>query len=143
MMGALADGVLEAGGRIRSVLIEGFLPVAHPEVQAVTVAGSMRERKHDLLEGSQACVALPGGIGTFDEIFEVLSLTQLQITVVPLVLLDHGRYFQPLLELLDRTIETGYVRAADRSLFEMVEKVEQVVPALRNWRVPQIPDKKG
>jgi hypothetical protein len=143
MMGALAEGVLEQGGQIRSVLIPKFLSVAHPGVTDIEVVPTLWDRKRHLVEGGQASLALPGGIGTLDELCEMLSLAQLKIRNQPILLLDHAEYFRPLLELIEWTIRSGFAREEDRSLCQRVGRVEEVAETVERWVPPAIPDKQA
>ena len=143
MMGALADGVLEQGGQIRSVLIPKFLSVAHPGVTDVEVVPTLWDRKRFLVEGGQASLALPGGIGTLDELCEMLSLAQLKIRNQPILLLDHADFFRPFIAMIEWAIRSGFVREEDRSLCQPVARIEEVAETLRCWVPPAIPDKQA
>jgi uncharacterized protein (TIGR00730 family) len=115
LMGALADGALAAGGRVVGV-IPDFLrerEVAHEALSECVKVDDLFERKAVMIERADAFVALPGGIGTFDEILEVIAWRQLRQLRQPIGLLDVNGYFRPWQELLAHCAREGFVAAAE------------------------------
>jgi uncharacterized protein (TIGR00730 family) len=114
-MGALADGALGAGGRVHGVILRRFIDedVHHLGVEMFSV-GDMRSRKAGLDERADAFIALPGGLGTLEELAEVLSFRKLELHHRPVVLLDADGFWQPLLAQIDRAVAAGFEDAAHR-----------------------------
>ncbi len=131
-MGALADGALSEGGHITGIIPNFMkeLEWAHDSLTELTVVEDMRTRKHLMLSDSHAVVALPGGIGTFEELFETLTLKKLGIWSGPVVLLNTGGYFEALTALLERSIDEQFLEANHGDMWTVVDTVDQVIPAL-------------
>jgi len=132
MMGLIADAVLAAGGEVVGI-IPRFLDqveVGHSGVSRMIVTDNMHERKERMAELADAFVILPGGLGTLDETFEILTWKQLQLHDKPVVIADIDGYWQPLVDLVDRMIEENYARPEHRNMFRVVGSVDEVLPAL-------------
>ncbi|MCC7542778.1 MAG: TIGR00730 family Rossman fold protein [Deltaproteobacteria bacterium] len=132
-MGALADGALAAGGRVVGSIPRFMVDreVAHDGLAELAVCESMHERKAWMAERADAFVALPGGLGTFDELFEALTWRQIGLHAKPIVLVDLDGYFAPLAAQIERAIETAYMRADDRRLLDMVPTPEAAIATIR------------
>ena len=117
LMGAIADAVLEHGGRVRGVIPRALVDkeLAHAGCTEMVVVDSMHARKAKMAELSDAFVALPGGFGTFEEFFEVVTWSQLGLHAKPCGLLDVAGYYRPLVALIDHAVEHGFVRAEHRA----------------------------
>jgi uncharacterized protein (TIGR00730 family) len=142
LMGAVADGALAAGGRVTGVIPE-FLDtreLKHPGVADMRVTRSMHERKLIMVEESQAFMALPGGYGTLDELFEVLTWAQLRIHPNPVGLLNVNGFFQPLLDFLERQVKEGFLTEEDRNRVLTDSDPGRLLDALEAWTPP--PDTK-
>jgi len=142
LMGHIADAVLAGGGQVIGVIPE-HLQVAekgHHGVTELRVVASMHERKNLMFELSDAFVILPGGFGTLDEAFEMLTWRQLQLHDKPILFLNIDGYWMLLGKLLDHFIGEGFARESSRRLFTMVSAVEDVIPTLLRQPVPAIPD---
>ncbi|MCB1746790.1 MAG: TIGR00730 family Rossman fold protein [Gammaproteobacteria bacterium] len=115
LMGVLADAALDAGGRVVGVIPDFLVlrEVVHPGLTETVVVEDLFERKALMIERADAFVALPGGIGTYDEVLEVIAWRQLRQLRQPIGLLDVGGYFQPWLRLLEHTVERGFASAGD------------------------------
>jgi hypothetical protein len=113
VMGAVADGALGAGGRVVGVLPEflGSKEIAHPALTELHRVGSMHERKALMEQRSDAFIALPGGFGTLDELFEIVTWAQLGLHRKPMGLLDTRGFFQPLLAMARHLAQEGFVPA--------------------------------
>jgi len=138
LMGALADAALAAGGRVVGVLPRALdrKEIAHAGLSELRVVDSMHERKAQMAERSDAFVALPGGIGTLEEWFEVLTWSQLGFHAKPCGLLDVDGYFAPLLALLDRAVHERFVTPEHRAMIVVEGDAERLLDALERWRAP-------
>jgi hypothetical protein len=112
-MGALAEGALEAGGAVVGVIPQALLDkdLGHLGLTELHVVSSMRERKTMMAEMADAFVALPGGIGTLEEIFEVFTWTQLAIHAKPCAFLNTSGFYDPLHGFLDQLVEQEFLKA--------------------------------
>jgi uncharacterized protein (TIGR00730 family) len=133
LMGALADGALEAGGRVIGVLprFMSDLEWGHPRLSELRLVDDMHERKRLMAEGTDAIVALPGGCGTLEELFEAITWKRLGIYVKPIVLVNVRGFFDPCLELLSRCVEERFMDERHRAMWSVVEGPEQVLDAIR------------
>ena len=132
LMGQVADAVLAGGGQVIGVIPE-HLQVqekGHRGVTELHVVATMHERKNLMFELSDAFVILPGGFGTLDEAFEMLTWRQLQLHDKPILFVNIGGYWTVLDKLVDQFIGEGFARASSRRLFAMVDAVEDVIPTL-------------
>lgn len=118
LMGAVADAALAAGASVIGVIPESLmrLEVGHPGLTELLVVRTMHERKQAMAERADAFVALPGGIGTFEELFEVWTWRHLGYHQNPIGLLDVNGYYDPLMSFLDRTVAEGFVNEAQMSM---------------------------
>jgi uncharacterized protein (TIGR00730 family) len=132
LMGLAADACLAAGGEVIGI-IPDFLQrreVDHPGVKQLLVVGSMHERKQRMADLAEAFLILPGGLGTLDELFEILTWKQLGLHSKPIILVDVGGYWQPLVALLDHLVESRFVRPEMRALWEVAASTEAVFDLL-------------
>lgn len=136
-MGAMADAALAAGARVVGVVPGGlFLPdEVHAAVELVVVA-SLHERKRVMLDRADAFVVLPGGLGTLDEMSEVLTWAQLGIHAKPTVLVDPEEFWRPFVDWLDHAVLRGYVSVASRDFLHVVTDADGVLPAIRSFVAP-------
>jgi uncharacterized protein (TIGR00730 family) len=118
LMGAVADAALAAGGRVVGVIPRGLVDreLAHPGLSELLIVDTLHERKARMAELADGFIALPGGLGTLEELAEVLSWAQLGLHAKPIGLLDVGGYFDPLLAYLDHAVAEGFVADRHRSL---------------------------
>ena len=132
LMGLAADACLTSGGAVIGIIPE-FLQqreVDHPGVKQLIVVGSMHERKQRMTDLADAFVVLPGGLGTLDELFEILTWKQLGLHSKPIILLDAAGYWQKLIELLDHLVDERFVRAEMRALWEVAPDVDRLFELL-------------
>jgi uncharacterized protein (TIGR00730 family) len=132
LMGAVADAALEAGGEVIGI-IPRFLEereVAHSGVD-LRVVESMHERKQLMSELSDAFVALPGGFGTFEEFFEIVTWVQLRLIDAPCILANVDGYFDALLALIDGAHAKGFISAQNRAIVESYDNLDDVVTRLQ------------
>lgn len=132
LMGVIADAALGAGGRVTGVIPEHLVraEVGHAKVSELVVVKSMHERKETMFVRSDAFAVLPGGFGTLDEFFEILTWRQLRLHDRPIVLVDLDDYWRPLLRLIDHLVERRYTRAENRELIRVVDQIDDVLPAI-------------
>lgn len=132
-MAALADGALAADGQVIGVIPRFMIEVEwqHPGVANMEIVEDMRERKHRLLSGSDAVVALPGGSGTLEELFEALTLKRLALYAGPIILLNTLGFYTPLQRFMEQVIEARFMTADHGKLWTLVDQPDEVLPAIR------------
>lgn len=143
LMGALAEGALAAGGRVVGIIPRHLeeLEVGLRSASEYIVVDSMHSRKQMMAERADAFCALPGGLGTLDETFEIITWRQLKLHDKPVLLVNIDGYWDPLLRVIDHQIAEGYLRAPTDGLFQVVDRVEDVLEAAARAPSPAIPDK--
>ena len=131
-MGALADGALSRGGRVVGILprFMADLEWGHRGLTELKLVEDMRTRKHLMLTGAGAAIALPGGCGTFEELLEAITLKRLGLYVGPIVLVNTRDYFAPLLEMLSRSVAERFMDERHLDMWQVVEHPEDVPAAL-------------
>ncbi|MFN7962743.1 MAG: TIGR00730 family Rossman fold protein [Thermoanaerobaculia bacterium] len=132
LMGILADAALAAGSEVVGVIPEHLRAreVAHLGLSRLHVVSSMHERKALMAELADCFLALPGGLGTLDELFEILTWAQLGLHSKPCGLLEVNGYFAPLLGFLDQAVAAGFVRSEHRALLEVSSDPASLLAAL-------------
>lgn len=140
LMGAVADAVLQAGGQAIGVIPRALAikEVAHPGLTELHIVGSMHERKILMAELSDAFIALPGGYGTLDELFEVLTWTQLGMHHKPCGLLNTEGFFDPLIAYLNAAVGWGFLKPAHRGFLVESEHPEELVSQLATLEIPDM-----
>ena len=118
LMGVIADGVLDHGGVVVGVIPRHlqYQEVAHDGLTHLHVVDTMHERKHRMQQLAHACIAVPGGFGTLEEMFEALTWAQLEVLNKPCVFLNVGGYYDDLFRFLDHAAAKGLLRAKNRAL---------------------------
>jgi uncharacterized protein (TIGR00730 family) len=129
LMGAVADAVLEGGGRVEGVILDVFIDqgVHHEGLDELHVVTDMRSRKQGLDERADAFLALPGGLGTLEELAEILSFRKLALHHRSLVLLNAEGYYDPLLEQLERGIEHDFDKPTIREFYRVAGTPEEAL----------------
>jgi hypothetical protein len=132
LMGLLADAALAGGGEVIGIIPSRLrdAELAHPGATELVVVESMHERKRLMAEKADAFAVLPGGIGTLDEMFEILSWKQLGLHGKPILLADIGGYWAPLRALLDDIVKKGFARSEARELLRVVPTVAALMATL-------------
>jgi hypothetical protein len=132
LMGAVADAALAAGARVIGIIPQSLMEreVGHAGLTELHVVQTMHERKRMMAEHADAFLALPGGIGTFEELFEAWTWRQLGYHDKPLGLLDVDGYYAPLLEFMERTVGQGFVDPAQRALLQTHSDAEALLDRL-------------
>ncbi len=138
LMGSLADAVLQAGGTVTGVIPRPMTEreLAHEAVTRLHVVSSMHERKALMASLSDAFIALPGGFGTLEELFEVIAWAQLGIHRKPIGLLNAAGYFDGLIAFVDHTIAEGFTKSKYRGLFVTAEQPVSLLDALQRHQLP-------
>jgi uncharacterized protein (TIGR00730 family) len=139
LMGSLANGALSKGGKVIGVIPRFMTEVEwqHPGIADLEVVEDMRERKHRLLTNSDAVVALPGGCGTLEELFEAITLKRLGLYFSPIVLLNTRDFFSPLQTFMQQVIRERFMNAEHEHMWSLVNTPEEVLPKIRatpKWR---------
>ncbi len=142
LMGIVADAVLEAGGEVIGVIPEQLVQweVAHKGVTRLEVVANMHERKARMFDLADAFVALPGGFGTLDEMFEMLTWRQLGLGRKPCAFLDVDGFYAPLIGMIDRMVEERFLHAEQRHDLWHGEDIGVLFDWMRNY-VPAQADK--
>ena len=134
-MGAVADGALDAGGRVIGILprFMADLEWGHPGLTHLELVGDMRERKHRLLSDSDAVLALPGGCGTLEELFEAITLKRLGIYHNPILLLNTRDYWSPLLKFMqEQVIDQHFMNPEHRDIWRLLSRPDEVFDAVEH-----------
>jgi uncharacterized protein (TIGR00730 family) len=132
LMGRVADAALAAGAAVTGVIPESLMrrEVGHTGLTQLQVVTTMHERKHKMASGCDAFIALPGGIGTFEELFEVWSWRHLGYHDQPIGLLDTAGYFQPLVAMMAHAIESGFVTRDQLDMVRVSADPEALLDAI-------------
>jgi uncharacterized protein (TIGR00730 family) len=140
LMGALADACLGSGGRVIGVIPQMLVDkeIAHRGVTELRVVRSMHERKALMADLADAFLALPGGFGTFEEFFEILTWTQLGLQRKACGLLNVESYYDALLQLADRAVAEGFLRAAHREMLICGTDVAGMLDRLSEYQPPAV-----
>jgi uncharacterized protein (TIGR00730 family) len=141
VMGALADSALAEGGQVTGVIPRALAvkEVAHDALPELIVTESMHERKTTMALRSDACIALPGGIGTLEELFEAWTWTQLGFQRKPCALLNVQGYFDGLIRFVDHGVSEGFLRAEHRNILLVDTDAERLLDRIEAYEPPLIP----
>ncbi|HEU4431204.1 MAG TPA: TIGR00730 family Rossman fold protein [Myxococcota bacterium] len=138
LMGVVTDAALAAGAPVVGVIPGSLVEreVAHPKLTELVVVSDMFERKREMMRRADAFVALPGGMGTLDEITEVLTWTQLGLFAKPCGLVNVSDYWGPLLAMLDRAVAQGFLTREHRALLHVDGDAARLLDRLAEWKPP-------
>ena len=141
LMGALADAALSAGGEVVGVMPQSLLDreLAHQRLSRLEVVPDMLTRKARMAELTDAFVALPGGYGTLDELFEMLTWTQIGAQTKPCGVLNVAGYYDALLAWVDHAVQEGLVRVGHRALLQEDEDIDVLLEKLSVWTHLEVP----
>jgi len=136
LMGAIADAVLAAGGEAIGVIPEHLMnrEIGHKQLTKLHIVRSMHERKATMADLSDAFVALPGGFGTLEEFFEVLTWSQLGLHLKPCGIVNVLGYYTPLLAMLDHAVSERFLKPQNRALVLARDTPSELLQALEEWR---------
>jgi uncharacterized protein (TIGR00730 family) len=135
LMGALADSVLEAEGKITGIIPDFMteLEWGHKGVELISVT-SMHERKKLMLEMSDAVIALAGGCGTFEEILEAITWRRLGLFKGPAIICNTNNYYDPIIRQLEMSIEQNFMNAEHRELWSVIDNPDEIIAILENHK---------
>lgn len=141
MMGRIADATLDAGGSVVGVIPRALVAreVAHPDLSELHVVGSMHERKATMAELAQGFVALPGGLGTLEELCEVLTWAQLGLHDKPCGLLNVHDFFRPLIGFLDHQVREGFLARTHRRMLLVEGDPANLLARMERYEAPEVP----
>jgi len=134
LMGSMADGALSKNGKVYGI-VPGFLQdleLTHRGLTGLTIVDEMRVRKQMMLDQSDAVVTLPGGSGTYEELFEALTMKRLGRWVGPIVLVNTDGFYNGLLQFLQHSIDERFMGSNHLKMWSVVDEPEQVVEAIEN-----------
>ncbi len=139
LMGAVANAALETGGEVIGVIPELFNTpqLAHAKLTRLEVVESMHARKDRLADQAEAFIALPGGYGTFEEFFEILTWAQIGLHQKPVGLLNVLNYYDPLMAMVEHARQEGFIYDEHRALFNCEAEPEALLDALAGYRQPE------
>ncbi len=134
LMGLVADSTLEAGGKVIGIIPEHIQSreIEHTDLTELHVVDTMHMRKQMMVDRSEAFVILPGGIGTLDEFFELVTWKQLGLHDKPIVIVNIDGYWSKLIEAVENIANEGFMRQEDLKMYHVVDKIEDVVETLKN-----------
>jgi uncharacterized protein (TIGR00730 family) len=140
LMGVVADAVLAGGGEVIGIIPKRLMTkeVAHTGLTELRVVASMHDRKREMADLADAFVALPGGIGTLEELTEVLSWAQLGLHAKPCGVLDVAGYFERLVGFLDHAVEERFLQPAHRAMLVVAGDPEDLLERLAAYRAPAV-----
>jgi uncharacterized protein (TIGR00730 family) len=136
LMGELSDAALGEGGKVVGVIPTGLFDreIAHTELTELHEVRTMHERKQLMYDLADGFVAMPGGLGTLEELAEVTTWSQLGLHAKPVVLLDVGGFWDPLVALLDRMVAVGLLKPSNRDLIQLAGSPDDALASLRAAR---------
>jgi len=138
IMGAVADAVLESGGKVIGV-IPTFLrtkEVAHYQLTELIVVETMHERKMKMNELSDGIIALPGGFGTLEELFEILTWAQLGLHQKPIGLLNVNGFYDSLIAMIQTTVDKGFLKELDQQRLLISDNAEELLQKMNSYQAP-------
>jgi len=141
LMGAIAEGALNDGGKVIGVL-PTFLKskeIAHSELTELILVESMHERKTRMHEMSDGVIALPGGFGTMEELFEMLTWSQLGLHEKPIGILNIDGFYDPLISLLKNMVVKGLLKQKNREMLLIDDNIDSLLSQMENYVAPYVP----
>lgn len=134
LMGALADAALDAGGKVTGVIPQFMVDNGwcREKLTNLIVTPDMHTRKEKIVSLADATIALPGGVGTLEELMEIITWKQLGLYADPIVILNTRGYFNPLKEMLERAVEEKFMREIHRNLWSIADTPRQAADMIRN-----------
>jgi uncharacterized protein (TIGR00730 family) len=138
LMGAVADGAISSGGDVIGVLPHflGSKEIAHENLSELIMVGTMHERKLKMHELSDGVIALPGGFGTMEELFEMLTWAQLGLHQKPIGLLNFNGFYNPLITLADKMKEEGFLRPSYREMLLEASTLPHLLQKMMTYKAP-------
>lgn len=140
LMGVIANTVIDHGGKVYGYIPQHLdrVEISFTRATEMHVVPNMHIRKFNMFRQSDAFVVMPGGLGTLDEVFEMITWRQLGLHTKPIILLNHKGYWDPLADLIDHVINNEFASPENATFFDLVETVDEVLPAIErmNERLP-------
>ena len=140
LMGAVADGVLNAGGKVIGVLPD-FLrskEIAHRQLTELILVDTMHERKTKMNDLSDGVIALPGGFGTLDELFEMLTWGQLGLHKKPIGILNVDGFYDALIVFIQTTVDKGFLKPANQQMLLVSDSIDDLLDKMENYVAPTV-----
>lgn len=141
LMGAVADGALSSGGKVYGVIPE-FLrskEIAHEGLTELILVNSMHERKIKMNELSDGVIALPGGFGTMEELFEMLTWAQLGLHKKPIALLNTNGFYNFLLNAIEIMVDEGFLKKTNQQMLLVDDDIDNLLVKMKNYHAPEVP----
>lgn len=140
LMGAVADAVLKNGGEVIGVLPHflGGKEIAHPALTKLIMVDSMHERKMKMHELNDAVIALPGGFGTIEELFEILTWAQLGLHQKPVGILNVNGYYDSLIKLMDEMVDNGFLKQLNRNMVLVSPEAQDLLQMMSDYKAPEV-----
>lgn len=134
LMGRLAEGALSGSGCVYGIIPKFMydLEWGHNGLTDLKIVDTMNERKELMIKDTDAAIALPGGSGTFEELFETITLKRLGVYLSPIIFVNTNGFFDPCIELLDRAISEKFMDPRNRLMWQVVNEPAEVIPAIKN-----------
>lgn len=138
LMGKIADTVMQNGGKVIGVIPKALdrKEIAHQGLTELHIVGSMHERKALMAELSDGFIALPGGVGTFEEFCEIVTWAQLGIHAKPSALMNVGGFYDHFIAMFDHSMKHGFIRPEHRELILIESDIERLFEKMKNYRPP-------
>lgn len=132
LMAAVSDAVLSKGGYVIGVIPQFMIDEGwyHKNLSEMIITQTMHERKQMMADKSDGCICLPGGVGTMEELLEVITWKQLGLYSKPIVLLNTNNYYNRLLDMLEKAVEENFVRSEHKNIFRVAKTPEEVLSFL-------------
>lgn len=134
LMGVLADTMMDNNGSVRGIIPQFMVDQGwnHPEVEDMLIVKDMHERMKKLIVDVDAFIALPGGVGTLEELLEIISHKQLGQILQPIIIINTNNFFKPFLEMIDKMVEEKFMRAVHKDIWTVVDYPEDVLNAIKS-----------
>lgn len=138
LMGKVADGALSKGGLVTGIIpaFLGSKEIKHDQLQELIVVETMHERKALMQEKSDGFIALPGGFGTMEELFEILTWGQLSLHKKPIGILNVGGYYDSLIQLIDTMIDSGLLKEEYKNMVLVSDSIDDLLSQMNLYEVP-------
>ncbi len=132
LMGAIADGALSRGGRVTGIIPRFMMDLewGHPEISEMVVVEDMHVRKARMIEGSDAVLALPGGCGTLEELFEAITMKRLGLYFKPIILLNTRGAYNRVVEVLNHCVDEHFMDDRHREIWRVADTPADIIPAI-------------
>lgn len=127
IMGTLADSVMQNGGEVVGVIPKNLFKreIAHPGITKLITVDGMHQRKSIMADRADAFLALPGGFGTLEELFEIITWNQIGLINKPVVVYNFDGYFDSLIKMIDHAVDSGFIKPKNREILQVAEKLEE------------------